>query len=160
MRSRGADVSIRKVFAHCQLSARYTASTSAGIWNPHVQPPWNSDYTTNINTEMNYWPAETTHLSECHEPLIQMIRELSVSGARTAKIHYGARGWVAHHNVDLANGQPERWQGHVGFLANGRRMAVPASMGALPIPTGSRIFAGNGLSAYEGCGIVLPGLAY
>ena len=72
-----------------------------GIWNPHVQPPWNSDYTTNINTEMNYWPAETTHLSECHEPLIQMIRELSVSGARTAKIHYGARGWVAHHNVDL-----------------------------------------------------------
>jgi alpha-L-fucosidase 2 len=72
-----------------------------GIWNPHVQPPWNSDYTTNINTEMNYWPAETTHLSECHEPLIQMIRELSVSGRRTAKIHYGARGWVAHHNVDL-----------------------------------------------------------
>ncbi|MFG1736026.1 hypothetical protein PAEVO_63970 [Paenibacillus sp. GM2FR] len=72
-----------------------------GIWNPHVQPPWNSDYTTNINTEMNYWPAETTHLSECHEPLFQMIRELSVSGARTAKIHYGARGWVAHHNVDL-----------------------------------------------------------
>lgn len=72
-----------------------------GIWNPHVQPPWNSDYTTNINTEMNYWPAETTHLSECHEPLIQMIRELSVSGARTAKIHYGTRGWVAHHNVDL-----------------------------------------------------------
>ncbi|MFB4332385.1 glycoside hydrolase family 95 protein [Paenibacillus sp. CR_12] len=72
-----------------------------GIWNPHVQPPWNSDYTTNINTEMNYWPAETTRLSECHEPLIQMIRELSVSGARIAKIHYGARGWVAHHNVDL-----------------------------------------------------------
>jgi len=72
-----------------------------GIWNPHVQPPWNSDYTTNINTEMNYWPVETTHLSECHEPLIQMIQELSVNGARTAKIHYGARGWVAHHNVDL-----------------------------------------------------------
>ncbi|WP_430125135.1 glycoside hydrolase family 95 protein [Paenibacillus solani] len=72
-----------------------------GIWNPHVQPPWNSDYTTNINTEMNYWPAEATHLSECHEPLIRMIQELSINGTRTAKIHYGARGWVAHHNVDL-----------------------------------------------------------
>lgn len=72
-----------------------------GIWNPHLQPPWNSDYTTNINTEMNYWPAETTHLSECHEPLIRMIRELSINGARTARIHYGARGWTAHHNVDL-----------------------------------------------------------
>ncbi|GAB6927282.1 glycoside hydrolase family 95 protein [Paenibacillus sp. JCM 10914] len=72
-----------------------------GIWNPHVQPPWNSDYTININTEMNYWPAETTNLSECHEPLIQLIRELSQTGARTAKIHYHARGWVAHHNVDL-----------------------------------------------------------
>ncbi|WP_050954071.1 glycoside hydrolase family 95 protein [Paenibacillus lactis] len=72
-----------------------------GLWNPHVQPPWNSNYTTNINTEMNYWAAETGNLSECHEPLIQMVRELAVSGARTAKIHYNARGWAAHHNVDL-----------------------------------------------------------
>lgn len=72
-----------------------------GIWNPHVQPPWNSDYTTNINTEMNYWPAEVANLSECHEPLIRMIGELSVHGSRTAHIHYGCRGWTAHHNVDL-----------------------------------------------------------
>lgn len=72
-----------------------------GIWNPHVQPPWNSNYTTNINTEMNYWPAEVCNLSECHEPLIRMIQELSEAGARTARIHYGCRGWVTHHNVDL-----------------------------------------------------------
>lgn len=72
-----------------------------GIWNPHMHPPWNSDYTTNINTEMNYWPAEVTNLSELHEPLFTMIEELSESGRRTAQIHYGCRGWTAHHNVDL-----------------------------------------------------------
>ncbi|CAM4192431.1 glycoside hydrolase family 95 protein [Paenibacillus alkaliterrae] len=72
-----------------------------GIWNDRVQPPWNSDYTTNINTQMNYWPAELCHLSECHEPLLQMIDELSENGARTAAIHYNCGGWVAHHNVDL-----------------------------------------------------------
>ncbi len=72
-----------------------------GIWNPHVQPPWNSDYTVNINTEMNYWPAEICNLSECHEPLFDMLEDLSASGRRTAEIHYGSRGWTAHHNVDI-----------------------------------------------------------
>jgi len=72
-----------------------------GIWNHHVQPPWFSDYTTNINTQMNYWPAEVCNLSECHEPLLRMLGELAVTGRRTAAIHYGARGWTAHHNVDL-----------------------------------------------------------
>lgn len=72
-----------------------------GIWNPHVQPPWNCGYTTNINTQMNYWHAEVAGLADCHEPLFELIRDLSVTGARTARIHYGARGWVAHHNVDL-----------------------------------------------------------
>jgi len=72
-----------------------------GIWNHHVQPPWNSDYTTNINTEMNYWPAELLSLSECHEPLLQMIEELAITGARTARIHYQSNGWVAHHNADI-----------------------------------------------------------
>lgn len=72
-----------------------------GIWNDRIQPPWNSDYTTNINTQMNYWPAELANLSECHEPLLRMIEELSENGTRTAAIHYGAEGWVAHHNVDL-----------------------------------------------------------
>ncbi|KAA9002092.1 glycoside hydrolase family 95 protein [Paenibacillus spiritus] len=77
------------------------AANLQGIWNPHVQPPWNSDYTTNINTQMNYWPAEVCNLAECHEPLFDLIAEASRTGARTAAIHYGARGWVAHHNMDL-----------------------------------------------------------
>ncbi len=72
-----------------------------GIWNDRVQPPWNSNYTTNINTQMNYWPAEIANLSECHEPLFRMLEELSSTGARTAAIHYGCRGWTAHHNVDV-----------------------------------------------------------
>lgn len=72
-----------------------------GIWNPHVQPPWYSDYTTNINTQMNYWPAELCNLSECHEPLLTMIEQLRHSGQQAAAIHYGASGWVTHHNTDL-----------------------------------------------------------
>jgi alpha-L-fucosidase 2 len=72
-----------------------------GIWNAQVIPPWNSGYTININTEMNYWPAEVTNLSECHEPLFRLIKECLVNGAETAKNMYGNRGWVAHHNVDI-----------------------------------------------------------
>ncbi len=72
-----------------------------GIWNESTQPPWDSKYTININTEMNYWPAETTNLSELTEPLVHMVKDISETGARTAKLHYGARGWVAHHNTDL-----------------------------------------------------------
>ncbi|MEJ8629773.1 hypothetical protein P0F65_07765 [Sphingomonas sp. I4] len=66
-----------------------------------MNPPWGSKYTVNINTEMNYWPAQVTGLGECVAPLVQMIRELSVSGERTARAMYGARGWVCHHNTDL-----------------------------------------------------------
>jgi alpha-L-fucosidase 2 len=66
-----------------------------------MTPPWDSKYTININTEMNYWPAEPCNLSECVEPLTQMVLEMSDTGARTAKVHYNARGWVAHHNTDL-----------------------------------------------------------
>jgi alpha-L-fucosidase 2 len=73
-----------------------------GIWNEQVQPPWGSNYTTNINTEMNYWPAENTNLSECHQPLFDFMKELSVNGAKTAKINYNIdEGWVTHHNSDL-----------------------------------------------------------
>ena len=72
-----------------------------GIWNHLMTPPWESKYTININTEMNYWPAETTNLSECHEPLLRMVSELVENGARTARVQYGARGWVCHHNTDL-----------------------------------------------------------
>ncbi|HWJ91673.1 MAG TPA: glycoside hydrolase family 95 protein [Flavisolibacter sp.] len=73
-----------------------------GIWNDQVQPPWGSNYTTNINTEMNYWLAENTNLSECHQPLFDFMKELSVNGAKTALINYGIdQGWVTHHNSDL-----------------------------------------------------------
>ncbi|WNO52378.1 glycoside hydrolase family 95 protein [Stakelama saccharophila] len=72
-----------------------------GIWNDSNQPPWQSKYTININTEMNYWPVDSADLSECIEPLTAMVEQLAVSGARTAKEMYGARGWVAHHNTDL-----------------------------------------------------------
>lgn len=73
-----------------------------GIWNRHVQPPWGSNYTTNINTEMNYWPAEITNLPECSLPLSDFIGRLAVNGAQTAKVNYGInRGWLAHHNSDV-----------------------------------------------------------
>jgi alpha-L-fucosidase 2 len=72
-----------------------------GLWNDKLSAPWGSKYTININTEMNYWPAEPTNLAECVQPLVQMVRELAVTGARTAKVNYGARGWVAHHNTDV-----------------------------------------------------------
>ena len=72
-----------------------------GIWNHLMTPPWESKYTININTEMNYWPAETTNLSECHEPLLRMVSELVENGSRTARVQYGAGGWVCHHNTDL-----------------------------------------------------------
>ena len=72
-----------------------------GIWNDDNNPPWQSKYTVNINTEMNYWAAEPTALAECTEPLLRMIEELAITGARTAREMYGARGWVCHHNTDL-----------------------------------------------------------
>lgn len=72
-----------------------------GIWCNSMQPAWDSKYTININTEMNYWPAEVTNLPETHEPLFKMLKELSVSGQETASKLYGADGWVAHHNTDL-----------------------------------------------------------
>ncbi|MGJ8715619.1 MAG: glycoside hydrolase family 95 protein [Maribacter stanieri] len=76
-------------------------SNLQGIWNNLLNPPWKSAYTVNINTEMNYWPAEVTNLAEMHDPLIQMVRELSEAGKETAKVMYGANGWVTHHNTDL-----------------------------------------------------------
>src|ERR1017187_4267133 len=76
-------------------------ATLQGLWNDSMTPPWDSKYTININTEMNYWPVDTANLGECVEPLTQMVLEMAQTGARTAKIHYGASGWVAHHNTDL-----------------------------------------------------------
>ncbi|TDB82524.1 glycoside hydrolase N-terminal domain-containing protein [Micromonospora sp. KC721] len=71
-----------------------------GIWNESMAPPWDSKYTINANLPMNYWPADTTNLSECFLPVFDMIRELAVTGARTAQAQYGAGGWVTHHNTD------------------------------------------------------------
>lgn len=75
-----------------------------GLWNDSNHPPWDSKYTVNINTEMNYWPAEVANLSECHQPLFDALKEIAESGAITAKEHYNARGWVLHHNFDLWRG--------------------------------------------------------
>ena len=76
-------------------------ATLQGLWNDQVNPPWDSKYTININTEINYWPAEKCNLTEMHEPLVQMLKELSKTGRQTAKTMYGCDGWVTHHNTDL-----------------------------------------------------------
>ncbi|MBI4876200.1 MAG: glycoside hydrolase N-terminal domain-containing protein, partial [Acidobacteria bacterium] len=75
-----------------------------GVWNDSNRPAWDSKYTVNINTEMNYWPAEIANLAECHTALFDALKEIAASGARTAKEHYNARGWVLHHNFDLWRG--------------------------------------------------------
>ena len=72
-----------------------------GIWNDQLNPSWDSKYTININTEMNYWPSEITNITEMNEPLVQMVRDLSQSGMQTAEDMYGAQGWVVHHNTDI-----------------------------------------------------------
>jgi alpha-L-fucosidase 2 len=79
-------------------------SNLQGIWNKDLEPAWGSKYTTNINAEMNYWPAELSNLSECHEPLFKLVEECAETGKRTAAVHYGAEGWVLHHNTDLWRG--------------------------------------------------------
>jgi len=71
-----------------------------GIWNPHLNAPWNSDFHTNINLQMNYWHAESCNLAECHQPLFDYMNLLARTGSKTAKVHYGARGWVVHHLSD------------------------------------------------------------
>ena len=75
-----------------------------GNWAAELFPPWDSKWTININTEMNYWPAEVTGLNECAEPLFAMVEDVAVAGRRTAEMLYGARGWVAHHNIDIWRG--------------------------------------------------------
>jgi alpha-L-fucosidase 2 len=80
------------------------ASNLQGIWTDSLDPPWGSRYTTNISTQMNYWPAEVGNLPECHEPLFDLIRDCVISGRGTAKALYGANGWVLHHNTDLWRG--------------------------------------------------------
>ncbi len=95
------------------ISSSYPGSQPAnlqGKWNAQMNPPWDSKYTININTEMNYWPAEVMNLSEMHEPLFNMIADLSETGNQSAGVIYHARGWMAHHNTDLwrITGQVDR----------------------------------------------------
>lgn len=77
------------------------AANLQGIWNDMVRAPWSSNYTTNINAQMNYWPAEVTNLSECHEPMLSLVTQISRTGSTTARDYYGQDGWVCHHNSDL-----------------------------------------------------------
>ncbi|HEY0447927.1 glycosyl hydrolase family 95 catalytic domain-containing protein [Actinophytocola sp.] len=94
----------------CQLGRYLLASASRpgggppanlqGIWNAEPRPAWSSNYTVNINTQMNYWPAEPAGLPECHLPLVDLLDRLAVTGADVARELYGARGWVTHHNTD------------------------------------------------------------
>ncbi len=72
-----------------------------GIWNREIHPPWRSNYTTNINVQMNYWMAEPTNLSEMAEPLIEQIKRWAINGKATAKNYYNMRGWALHHNSDI-----------------------------------------------------------
>jgi alpha-L-fucosidase 2 len=77
------------------------AANLQGIWNAELLPPWSCNWTTNINVQMNYWQAETCNLSELHRPLLGLVQDLSVTGAKVAEVNYGAPGWCVHHNVDL-----------------------------------------------------------
>jgi alpha-L-fucosidase 2 len=111
MRAGGADPNLE---ALCFQFGRYALACSSraggqpanlqGIWNEQTTPSWGSKYTININTEMNYWPTEVCNLSECHQPLFDMLKDISATGAKTAKIYYGVGGWVTHHNIDLWRG--------------------------------------------------------
>lgn len=85
----------------CSSQPGGQAANLQGIWNDKVFPSWDSKYTTNINLQMNYWPAEVTNLSELNEPLFRLTKEVSETGKETAKVMYGAEGWVLHHNTDV-----------------------------------------------------------
>ena len=85
----------------CSSQPGGQAANLQGIWTNQLYPPWKSAYTVNINLEMNYWPAEPTNLGEMHEPLIDLVKDLSVAGQQTARDMYGAEGWVCHHNTDI-----------------------------------------------------------
>ncbi len=103
-----ADSSLLALYFHY---GRYLLLTSSrpgtqpanlqGIWNAELRPPWSSNWTSNINVQMNFWPVETCNLSECHESLIDMVRDLSENGRKTAEVNYGIQGWCSHHNIDL-----------------------------------------------------------
>lgn len=105
---KGADIGLGKLYfdygryllISCSRPGGLPA-TLQGLWNKDILPPWDSKYTVNINTEMNYWPAEVCNLSECHEPLFDLIKKVAENGRKTAEVMYGCRGFVCHHNTDI-----------------------------------------------------------
>ena len=91
-----------------------------GLWNHEIRPPWSGNFTLNCNFQINYWAAESGNLAECHEPMLDFIRQLSSNGQRVARDLYGARGWVAHHNADIwARGGPTKGLGGEGIFQAG-----------------------------------------
>ena len=100
------------------------AANLQGVWNGGMYAPWDSKYTININAEMNYWPAEVTNLSECHEPFFSLVSDLATTGAEAAKVLYGAKGWVAHHNTDLWRIAGPVDGAHYGMWPNGGAWAA------------------------------------
>lgn len=96
-----------------------------GVWNDSYHAPWDSKFTININTEMNYWPAEVTNLAECHEPLFDLLEDLSHTGAETARVLYDADGWTAHHNTDIWRICGPVDQARYGMWPNGEHGSPP-----------------------------------
>ena len=109
-----------------------------GIWNDQIDPPWGSKYTTNINLQMNYWLPDPANLGECMEPLIRLVEEVSATGAEMAAAHYGARGWVLHHNTDLWRAAGPDRRREVGPVADRRRLALRPALGPRRVPRPSR----------------------
>ena len=104
----GNDIGLYELFFHygryllISSSRPGTQATNLqGIWNAQMRAAWSSNYTLNINTQMNYWPVEVCGLSELHEPLFELTEQLGITGAKTAEMIYGAGGFVAHHNTDI-----------------------------------------------------------
>ena len=150
-------------------------SNLQGIWNDRLNAPWNSNYTVNINTEMNYWPILMTNMTELNEPLVRMISELSVSGKKSAEKMYGAKGWCSHHNVDLwrmatpvgeNGGDPcwAFWNGSSGWLCRHLFDQYEYTLDrdflkktAYPLMKGAAEFYLDILTEYDGMLIPCPG---
>ena len=130
-------------------------ATLQGLWNESMNPPWDSKYTININTEMNYWPAEPTNLGECTAPLIRMVTELVEPGSRTAKVNWGAGGWVCHHNTDLWRATAPIDGPTWGFWPTGGAWLCKNLWDRYDFGRDKRV-PGESLSGHEGRRTVLP----
>ena len=107
-------------------------ATLQGLWNKDMEAPWDAKFTININTEMNYWPAEVCDLGDCHLPLFDLLKKMLPNGRRTAEVMYGCRGFVAHHNTDIWGGYGAAGSMDSGqFLGDGWRVALHAYLDAL-----------------------------